>query len=154
MPGRWFAGIVIGRENADRVLELLVMDCSSTDFKFRNRGVKVKFPGGTEDGHPEDGSILGTRNRELTEETGLRIKVGVEPLMVHSETPNSKHFKNFYFVRFEDCEGELRTVEKTDNGDRMSAPYWVEAQTLSRIPYFTHHGALMRVLNITSTPSR
>ncbi len=146
MPGRWYAGTIIGRRNSEGALEVLVIDCSFTDPRYSHQPVQIKFPGGTEDGHEEDVNVLGTQARELTEETGLRLKQGFRPRLVYSKMIVG-HFKNFYFAWLHECEGEIRSNEMTDNGDKMSAPRWVVAQLLVPKIYPTHLAGLRAVIS-------
>ncbi|MDP2651186.1 MAG: NUDIX hydrolase [bacterium] len=143
---RWFAGAVIYRDNENVERELLVMDCKSLHEKYKGRPMQVKFPGGTEEEHPEDNNVLDTLRREIVEETDLSLKDGAPMRLVHSETPNPAHFKSFYLIPIEDCEGSLRTEEKTMGYDWMSAPYWVKADELGRTLYRSHQTALIKVL--------
>lgn len=130
MPGRWYAGTVVGRMNSDGALEVLVLDCEFLDPKYAHIPRQTKFTGGTEDGHPEDKNVLDTRAREKFEETGLRLKHGFHPRLILSKTVSPAHFKNFYFVWESECEGELRKVEKIDGNDKLSIPYWKVARSL------------------------
>jgi hypothetical protein len=132
--------------NKDNELELLVMNCSSTDPKYINRGAQIKFPAGTDDKHPEDRTVLVTRDRELTEETGLRPRPDAKFPLVHTVTVSSEHFKNFYFIWESECEGYLRTEEMTIGYDKMSAPYPFVARLLVSKIAPCHKAALLKLL--------
>lgn len=142
----WYAGAVIYRWRGD-ILEFLVIDTRSIhpDFKGRSKW-QTKFSGGTEDGHrDEDKHVIGTRDRELFEETNLRIRPGYNPVVVHTETMPG-HFKVFYLIPFEELIGDLRTTVKTIDFDEMKPPYWVDRHTLAHVLYKSHQSAFMRAL--------
>jgi predicted NUDIX family NTP pyrophosphohydrolase len=142
----WYAGCIIYRK-VDGVVEYLVIDTKSLHPSFLGRSkVQTKFVGGTEDGHAEeDKDIIGTRDRELFEETHMRIKGGDNPLVIHTETLPG-HVKVFYLIPFEVLEGELRTEEKTIDFDWMSPPYWMDRYALAHALYKSHQSAFIKAI--------
>ena len=139
---KWYAGAVITRE-VEGIREYLVIDTRSTNPKYAGRPVQMKFLGGTEEYHDlEDKTILDTLCRELTEESDMVLPTEYQPLLIFG-TSVLDHFKNFYEIPFEVLTGDLRTIEKSIEGDWMSAPYWItfnEARGL----YGHHYTALLK----------
>lgn len=147
MPNaNWFAGAVIYRMGLSGI-EFLVIDCRSTNPRYRGKPMQTKFVGGTEEGHLlEDVTILGTLRRELTEETDLRLPEGYSPMLIHSESLPG-HLKNFYLIPFSDLIGTIRTEEKTIEDDQMSKPYWIDSQTACRLLFRSHQPALIKAID-------
>lgn len=139
----WFGGSVIYKwENGN--LDLLVQTSRSKDKRFSHIPPQVKFPGGTNVGHPEEDGPLATAVREGLEETGLKM---VQPKILCSLREGQNGIKRwFYLCAIEDCQGVLRQQEIVDGTDILSSPYWVPVGLLSRMLYRTHMGALRRVI--------
>lgn len=133
--------VVIWRNNpANGNLEFLVIDYRSTDPKTRIRTLKqVKFPGGTNRECPDE-SVPFTRDREVWEETSLSFLTSKQ---IWQEEKNAEHVKFGYLVSYLDCWGELRPRSLIDDGDELSAPYWVSASTLGRALFPTHQSVYL-----------
>lgn len=145
---RWYAGMVIYRVTEEGEREYLVINTRSVLEKYKGRPMQTKFCGGTEENHElDDRTIIDTFHRELEEETGMRLRKGVYPYLIYTESPKDGHFKNFYEVNFDDLVGELRTEEKTVEGDWMSPPYWLSYDALTRVLFPTHVDALVKSEN-------
>jgi 8-oxo-dGTP pyrophosphatase MutT (NUDIX family) len=141
---RWYAGMVIVRQNDEGEREYLVIDTKSVIPKFADRPMQTKFCGGTEENHEEeDKTIIHTFHRELLEETGMRFKEHASFELIYGERPNDNHEKRFYEVAFTDLVGELRTEEKTVDGDWMSPPYWLSYEEACRALFRTHQAPLI-----------
>ena len=119
---------------ANGELEMLVIKSRSTDPRTSTKTKwRVKFPGGGQEGPNE--SIEGTRDREVWQETHLAFQVSKE-IWKNDDSPG--HTKYGFFVRFENCYGELRRVFLNDSGDELEPPYWVPAATLGRSLFDKH----------------
>lgn len=142
----WYAGCIIYRTNSDKV-EFLVIDTRSLHPSFKGRSkLQTKFVGGTEDGYlGVDKNVVGTRDRELFEETNMRIGGGYNPTVVHQENLPG-HFKVFYVIPFEVLEGNIREEVKEVDLDWMSAPYWLDRHALAHVLYRSHQSAFMKAL--------
>jgi hypothetical protein len=126
----------------------LVIDTRSTNPRYSNHPIQTKFIGGTEEFHEhEDRNILDTLRRELTEETDMVLRDDLSPSLILSKSLPG-HFKNFYDIDWRMLTGELRTVEKTIEGDWMSAPYWLGYEDSCRRLYETHQPALQKSQNL------
>ena len=140
---KWYAGAIIFREE-DGVRKYLVIDTRSTNPRYAMHPFQTKFIGGTEEFHEdEDKTVLDTLRRELAEETDMEIRPATSQMMIHTHSIPG-HFKNFYEVPWSDLVRELRTVDKTVEGDWMSAPYWVTFEEAKRRLYGTHQPALLK----------
>lgn len=145
---KWYAACVIYRRLDNGVVVYLVINTKSLhpDFKDRSK-VQTKFPGGTEQGHEEeDVTIEDTRDRELFEETHMRIREGFKPEVIHKEVLPNGHTKVFFLIPFEMLVGELRTEEKTVDNDWMSPPYWLNRFSLVHILYQSHQSAFTKAI--------
>jgi len=132
-----FAGILIWRDGEDG-REYLVIEYDG------GKGQQIKFPGGTNNDHPGE-EMLATLAREMTEETGLTPPEN--PLSIY-EVEVTKHLKRFFLIPFEECGGTLRTVSKTDDGDKLSPPFWRTGKELlvdmrEGGIFYSHRPALM-----------
>lgn len=116
------------------------------------KDVRTKFPGGTEDGHPEDGDVVYvTLEREIWEETGLSIPNRDKVTLIHTSDDEGGHFRQFFFVEFEDCFGELRQTGTEGVVSLVSAPFWIslDQERIQRVinaTYHTHRPALIKAL--------
>lgn len=146
LVANWYAGCIIYRSNGGK-LEFMVIDTKSLHPSFKGRSkVQTKFVGGTEDGYLEaDKNIVGTRDRELFEETNMRIGGGYNPILVHKESLPG-HFKAFYLIPYEVLEGDIRKDEKTVDLDWMSPPYWLDRHALAHALYKSHQTAFIEAL--------
>ena len=140
---KWFAGAVIYKwEN--ELLYLLVQTSRSVDWRYSSLPPQVKFPGGTNIGHPEDGGPVDTLKREVKEETGMRLDA---PKYLCDLPENRDGIRRwFYLSAIEDCVGELRREEILDGSDILSSPYWVRVDHLSRMLFRTHLIPLRRAI--------
>lgn len=115
-----FAGIIITQMGEDGT-EYLVVEYDS------GNGTQVKFPGGTNNGHPNE-TVLETLKRECEEETGLipEFPSCVSPIFVGTVGGDGggKHRKYFFTVDISQCRGSVRTSPKVDDGDKLSPPFW------------------------------
>jgi hypothetical protein len=142
---RWYAGAVVSQMCDDGIRRWLVINTRSTNPKYADRPVQTKFFGGTEENHEdEDKTILDTLRREFTEESDLIIRAKARMTMLGQPVNLPGHFKIFYDIDFTDCEGTLRTVEKTIEGDWMSKPYWVTFKEGCKALYGDHNSALQK----------
>ncbi len=148
MPGDWFAGAIVFKEDDAGRCFVLVQDSRSTDPRWARKPVQTKFPGGTNDGRTEDTSPEDTFRGELESETGLRVESGEGLILVHEERPNPAHLKRFMAISFEKCHGELRTTPLQDGSDLVSPPYWVELEKVGRVLYGTHQQALIKFMRM------
>ena len=83
--------------------------------------IQVKFPGGTNKGHPGEHPDE-TAVRELEEETGFIVPQRGD-FWNDMESPHCKHF---YFVERKECRGRLKEgVHQDDDGDEIRA-YWLD----------------------------
>lgn len=153
MAKDYFAGGVIYRKGPNG-LELLAVTVKTTEARFQDQKPQVKFPGGTNDGHPEDRGVLDTLRREIEEETGLRVKKEARLEMIYYEKLKADpfrqrppHFKEFYLVSFDECEGELRSEESRGTDTMVSVPRWYEVDELKWVLYRTHQKALLHTLD-------
>jgi len=139
VAARWFAAALIV-ELIDGEWMVWVMKCAVVKKDGTKGPTKVKAPGGTEEGHPEDQSVLDTRDREVPEETNMSIRSRNDGLLIHSPPPSANgHIKCFYLVERSAMVGTMRTEEIIIGNDWMSAPYLIsleEAQTV----LFGEHG--------------
>jgi hypothetical protein len=124
-----------------------------TKAKTRSmKDVRTKFPAGTEDGHPEDGDVVYiTLSRETWEETGLIIPDRDKVTLVHTSHEIGGHFRQFFFIEFDDCVGELRSTGTEGVISWVSAPFWItldenRVQKLINTTYHTHRPALVKAL--------
>lgn len=124
-----------------------------TKAKTRSlKDVRTKFPGGTEDGHPEDGNVVyATLCREIWEETGLIIPDRDKVTLIHTSHEPGGHFRQFFFVEFEDCIGELHSTGTEGIISWVSSPFWItvnekKIQRLVNATYHTHQPALIKAL--------
>ena len=107
----WFAGVLIYKWEDD-TLYLLVQTSRSKDRRFSHNPPQIKFPGGTNVGHPEEDGPLATAVREGLEETGLRM---LRPRFLCSLPEKQDGIRRwFYLCAIEDCEGVLRQQETID----------------------------------------
>ncbi|CAN5124009.1 hypothetical protein BH11PAT3_BH11PAT3_0420 [soil metagenome] len=143
---KWY-GAAVTSHIFGGVRKYLVIDTRSTDPRYMNNPLQMKFCGGTEENHSEDKSVLDSLYRELTEETGMVYRPSIAPVMIDSTVLQNGHIKNFYDVNFSDLEGSLRTEEVIIEGDWMSAPYWVTYEEARRSLCGTHQGALQKSHN-------
>lgn len=137
--GNHFAGAIFYRWGEDG-WEYLVIEYDS------GLGIQIKFPGGTNNDHPGE-RMVETLNRETLEETGL---IPVNPQVSHVEEKPGRggkptHLKVFFAIDFAQCVGQLRTVPKLDDGDRLSPPFWRTADELRGVIFYTHAKALEAV---------
>lgn len=120
-----FAGIIIWQDGEDGE-EYLVIEYDS------GSGTQIKFPGGTNNDHPGE-DMLTTLKRECAEETGLTPNISSLPAPVfsHEVGPHGdRHVKQFFKIHVGHCTGELRTMPKVDDGDKLSPPFWRTAREL------------------------
>lgn len=139
-----FVAILICREGRDG-REYLVIEYDSGD------GKQVKFPGGTNNDHPGE-QILDTLAREALEETGLVIPRHPPQVWAGPKVPNKGdkpgfHQKFAFIIPEGACQGTMRTMPLTDNGDKLSPPFWrTEAELLVEVNkgglFFTHREML------------
>lgn len=96
------------REVDEESLEALILEYSEAG----RDGVHNKFPGGTNREFPQE-TPTDTLWREWNAETGLTI-VRLNPQPVRSVPKFGGHVQHYFGIDPGDCEGELRTVPKTD----------------------------------------
>ena len=145
MGNDWFAGAVVFHI-IDGVLHLLLINVTTTNLKHAWQGTQVKFPGGSGKDRPEENDPWVTCQRELLQETGLRVKPGVKARVIFEVTGEDGHVKVFFLIDFEDCRGDLRQEDIMDGEDRLSPPFWVDQYMADWLVYDTHQPALIRAI--------
>jgi 8-oxo-dGTP pyrophosphatase MutT (NUDIX family) len=147
---KWLAAAIITRTEKG-VLEVMVVDQTSTHPKYKGRPMQTKFPAGTEENHEqEDKTVLDTLRREILEETGLTIPENYLPRLILSENLPG-HFKNFYLIPRSDMLGEEKTEDAVIDFDHMKPPRWVAIDTVGRELYRSHQPALLKAMGIYRT---
>src|SRR5947209_3856765 len=76
----WIGAVIYKIEKEE--LYFLVQDSESTLHKYSGNGVQTKFPGGSNEDHPDERDPLQTLVRELEEETWLKLKNGIKPQII------------------------------------------------------------------------
>ncbi|MFA5889232.1 MAG: hypothetical protein WCW47_00185 [Candidatus Paceibacterota bacterium] len=139
---KWDARAVIFKW-MDGVLYLLVVTSRSTDKRFIHRPPQVKFPGGTNTDHTEDGGPPHTSCREGSEETGFLMK---KPKFLCKLPPTAKQLERWYYLcAVEDCEGALHEEEITDGPDVLWA-HWERADRLKYVLFWTHRPVIREIV--------
>lgn len=141
-----YAGAIVYAKLVD-ILAYVALNSRSTLPQYESQGEQVKFPGGSNRDYPDETDPWETCKRELFQETGLRVKPGVRPVIMYEVTLGNGHRKVFYIISIEDCEGELRTEEIMDGDDRLSAPYLITEEAAREFVYETHQPALQRAID-------
>lgn len=105
------------------VLQVLLQGSESLIPRYKGQGRQDKFPGGRVE--ESDESFEDACAREVLEEVWLRLKHGVELTPVYDYVDRGER-KIFYPISNDDLEGEIRTVEITDNSSKLFPPYWAD----------------------------
>ncbi|MEK7176918.1 MAG: hypothetical protein AAB719_01275 [Patescibacteria group bacterium] len=117
-----------------------MIDYKSTDPRTgKKTHLQTKFIGGTNKEHLNE-SVDATRDREVMEESSL---IFLNSERIWQKDVSSEHTKYGFLVNFEDCWGKLREAPMNDNGDELSAPYWVRAEDLARTLFHSHQEMYM-----------
>ena len=143
-PSRFVCFLVYRILPRERELQFLVIDYRSTDPRTGQlSGKQVKFPGGTNRGHPEETSGT-TGIRELMEETGLRAQAREQ---IWKRIVSQDHVQCAFMSNIDDCLGVLRLEPFVDDdGDQLAPPRWVDSQTLGRELFDSHQGPFLAAL--------
>lgn len=128
----WFSAGIVWRINECGELQFMVVEHRwRQGSQFSYFSPRFKFPGGKMD---MESSSQATLERELFEETGLRIRPGARPRLVYSrpteipDEPGYAHEQRFYLLRYDDLYGELRDNPKFDKNSTLMPPIWVKAE--------------------------
>ncbi|MDO8590283.1 MAG: NUDIX hydrolase [bacterium] len=123
------------QETTGGSVEFLVINYQSVHPKTGKLGeIQIKFPGGGLKYHHEYPGQ--TMAREVFEETSLCVYHWKKEWSVEV---TSTHTQYGFLVDIDDCLGDMRQEEMIDDdGDLLSAPYWVRAEVLGHILFPKH----------------
>jgi 8-oxo-dGTP pyrophosphatase MutT (NUDIX family) len=128
------AGVVVYKlENG--TLYFLVQGVESLDPRFLHLGIQNRFPGGSNEDHPEEDPFA-TAKRECEEETHLHISSSYEPDLIRQSQGSGPRKKFFYLVPFDKVEGDLRTEPIMDGKDILHVPQWKSGTEISQGVYY------------------
>jgi hypothetical protein len=126
--------------------QVLVVDVKSLVPEFETSFPQTKFPGGKEE-KKDRGDPFRTMIREVRQETGLKIPLKSPRVILCRISVTPEHYRIFYLVRREDCQGEIKTTKTLDTKSLLSPPLWKPIEEVGRILYETHQPALLEILN-------
>ena len=125
-----YAGAVIYRRVGGATYVLIQATQLLTGTESQRQTILSEFPGGSNEDHPEETDDLTILKRELYEELYLQMKDSVRAELIFITEENNDIQFSFYFIPFEDFDGELRTEKIVDGNKRLYPPVWVGVREL------------------------
>ena len=133
----WVGAAIGGPLQCDPML--LIQRSKTIDPRYPSE-VQEKLVGGMYDPQ-RDENLFDTLNREVFEETDLKIRNGKELKIIHSQILGEVH-KILYFVPFEYLVGIIRQKSKPDGNTMLEELHWETLDVVYRIIHPTQANLL------------